>query len=556
MRKVSKVRKSLIRRRNSSAEDCEDYRRKSKGDEEDEDSVGQCRPRANSKHSYLARMRSKSDEEVFESSLDRRYTRRKTVTKRKNGSRLDLGSSTFWSRTEDLQRGRVRSLASYYENSDSEQHSRTSHRHIVQHTHLDEKLDRNLARNDYNLISIPNPTLLSTSIPDLVSQVAFSGCYMMSCELLSYHGPTNPKIVYHNAQWTSHPGSPNYQSFSPNHDSRFNNHDSFHSFDPHQCRGQENWANSTYPSWGRRHTLDHINVSPLETSRKRQKVSRPSNSFRRKSLLFFKMLGSGEWRDRSEKYEVQKCVREDEPVSPIEEICPSRPNQTTPTRRFIEEDGEVNRTVSDSQEGVVLRRRSRGGVRRRSRQSIAHTEELSSSLPYFSTPKPPTSQPRDFPFTDDLPPRPVKPPRPASCYINSAMKTSPEPATGSGFQRKLRRLSASVKNFSLERMIHHRKHSGPLKEEDVNQVSLPGSFVEVRRISDPSIANRKSLPADFRYENVSNFFAAEQLGGKSWPLCYNPSCSFHLYRADLNVYIFLQPSYPAHFLPGFLLPAF
>ena len=49
-----------------------------------------------------------------------RYTRRKTVTKRKNGSHIDLGSSKFWSRTEDLQRGRVRSLASYYENSDSE----------------------------------------------------------------------------------------------------------------------------------------------------------------------------------------------------------------------------------------------------------------------------------------------------------------------------------------------------------------------------------------------------------------------------------------------------
>ena len=340
----------------------------------------------------------------------------------------------------------------------------------------------------------------------------------MSCELLSNHGPTYPKIVYHNAQWTSHPGSPNlnYQTYSPSTDSSFNSsfnsEDSFHNYNPHQCRGQENWANSTYPAWGRRHTLDHINVSPLiETSRKRQKISRPSNSFRRKSLLFFKMLGSGEWRDRSEKYEVHKCVREDEPVSPIEEISPSRPNQTTPSRRFIEEDGEVNRTVSDSQDGVVLRRRSRGGVRRHSRQNIPPAEEHSSSLPHFSTPQPPTSQPREFSFTDDLPPRPVKPPRPSSCYINSARRGSQEPATGSGFQRKLRRLSASVKNFSLERMIHHRKHSGPLKEEDVNQVALPPSFVEVRRISDPSIANRKSLPADFRYENVSNYFAAEQV---------------------------------------------
>ena len=70
---MRKVRKSLIRRRNSSAEDYEDYRRKSKGDEEEEEGVSQCRPRANSKHSYLSRMRSKSDEEVFESSLDRRF---------------------------------------------------------------------------------------------------------------------------------------------------------------------------------------------------------------------------------------------------------------------------------------------------------------------------------------------------------------------------------------------------------------------------------------------------------------------------------------------------
>ena len=40
--------------------------------------------------------------------------------KLKNGGFLELGNSTFWNRAEDLERGRVKSLASYYENSDSE----------------------------------------------------------------------------------------------------------------------------------------------------------------------------------------------------------------------------------------------------------------------------------------------------------------------------------------------------------------------------------------------------------------------------------------------------
>jgi hypothetical protein len=65
---MRKVRKSLIRRRNSSAEDYEDYRKKNK--EEEDEGV---RPRCASKHSYLSRMRSKSDEEVFEGASDRRF---------------------------------------------------------------------------------------------------------------------------------------------------------------------------------------------------------------------------------------------------------------------------------------------------------------------------------------------------------------------------------------------------------------------------------------------------------------------------------------------------
>ena len=63
---MRKVRKSLIRRRNSSAEDHDDYRSKSKEiEEEEEEEEVQVRPRCNSKHSYLARVKSKSDEEVF-----------------------------------------------------------------------------------------------------------------------------------------------------------------------------------------------------------------------------------------------------------------------------------------------------------------------------------------------------------------------------------------------------------------------------------------------------------------------------------------------------------
>ena len=34
-------------------------------------------------------------------------------------------------------------------------------------------------------------------------------------------------------------------------------------------------------------------------------------------------------------------------------------------------------------------------------------------------------------------------------------------------------------------------------------------FVEVRRVSDPAISNRKSLPADFRYEDVTSYFDAQ-----------------------------------------------
>ena len=66
-----------------------------------------------------------------------------------------------------------------------------------------------------------------------------------------------------------------------------------------------------------------------------------------------------------------------------------------------------------------------------------------------------------------------------------------------------------MKNFSLERMIHHRKHSGPLKEEELPQ--SPPSYIEPdgRTISDPAISNRKSLPADFRYENVANYLSSD-----------------------------------------------
>ena len=339
---------------------------------------------------------------------------------------------------------------------------------------------------------------------------------MMSCELLSSHGPAYPKIVYHNAQWTSHPGSEAFQNFPTfNRDQSFTSDQSFSSDQNFQCRSQERWANSTFPTngnWGRRHTVDHLNVSPLETNRKRQKVSRPSNSFRRKSLLFFKMLGSGEWRerDRSDKYQVKKCVREleeEEPTSPIEEPIHadrfrSELYEGTPYRRNDEEE-EVNRTVSDSLDEVVLRRGSR--ATRRQRRSISKSRD------FIPGPQPAASDFDITPsFTDELPPRPSKPPRPSSCYVNNNRVTPLEVATGSGFQRKLRRLSASVKNFSLERMIHHRKQSGPLLEEEMPEVTLPPSYIEPRRISDPAIANRKSLPADFRYENVINYFPSHQ----------------------------------------------
>ena len=68
---MKKVRKSFIRRRNSSAEDHEEYRRKSQETEPEPEE--QVRPRCNSKHSYLSRIRSKSDDEVFDGSLDRRF---------------------------------------------------------------------------------------------------------------------------------------------------------------------------------------------------------------------------------------------------------------------------------------------------------------------------------------------------------------------------------------------------------------------------------------------------------------------------------------------------
>lgn len=106
----------------------------------------------------------------------------------------------------------------------------------------------------------------------------------------------------------------------------------------------------------------------------------------------------------------------------------------------------VHRSVSDYPDGVVIRRHLRGSS---SRSSIATT---SSTL-----------------------------------TTDSAMVTSTPKPSSSSFHHKFRRLSASVKNFSLEKIMHQKKYAQST-QETVERDSLLSSLSE----------HRKSLPADFR----------------------------------------------------------
>ena len=296
----------------------------------------------------------------------------------------------------------------------------------------------------------------------------------MPCELLSSpyppHRPAYPKIVYHNSQWTSHPD--------------------------HSCRRQE-LLNRTFPGdWmglARRHTLDHINTVeervgsphpvPPEKSRKRQKVARSSSSFKRKSLLFFRMLGATDRREG--RYEVQEnrttCVRD------VGQHQAVRSVQSDPVSSPEESRESVRRTVSDSNDQVVLRRRSGANIGSRPQTLVDQNQtEPAPICPSSAAPLPQI--------------------RPASCYVKTPSRrgsATPDQSDCSGLHKKLRRFSASVKNFSLDKMMPgSRKLSGSggsaVKEE--TRVVPDGAAGHL--LAPPvSRKQRKSLPADFRYEN-------------------------------------------------------
>jgi len=316
---------------------------------------------------------------------------------------------------------------------------------------------------------------------------------MSSCELLPgpfslHRGPAYPKIVYHNQQWTSHPS---------------NDHHQWPSTSSHQWptasgewAGGSQWVNTTYPSgdhWirtahssasfahlERRHTLDNINFAAQQKeaeeekgqSRKRQKLVRPSNSFKRKSMLFFKLLGSERKDKKEQRYEI-KCSRDNIAPSPHVSIRSTASEPVHTSTPIVP--ATVHRTVSDSTETVTLRRATKSI---RTSGSRPLTMDVSSSTSH------------SFRFSEDLPPRPLSK-RPSSCYVKSPSR---EPDQVSGFQRKLRRFSSSVKNFSLEKIMNQRKLSGPLKEETVTDSSEQSS-------SSSSTRQRKSLPSDFKFEN-------------------------------------------------------
>ena len=302
----------------------------------------------------------------------------------------------------------------------------------------------------------------------------------MSCDLraspLSLHRPSYPKIVYHNDKWTSYPDVPPL------------------------CRTQASRAafsfsedGPAYRSSQRRHTLDQINFmdesiesSDLQReSRKRPKISRSSNSFKRKSLLFFRMLGS-EKKDKVEEEESleipeQKCIRDI--ISPHQSVrsVVSEPASTNVATH--PDDVIVHRTVSDTTEHVVLRR-SRVGLEDRETRS---DRESRPNTMVESTPST-ASSPRSSIIS------PCK--RPSSCYIS----TQDQPET-SRLQRKLRRLSASVRNFSFDKLLNNRKLSGPLKEIETDSFPDGKDDAGSQQSDEDSTGQRKSLPPDFKYEN-------------------------------------------------------
>jgi len=136
----------------------------------------------------------------------------------------------------------------------------------------------------------------------------------------------------------------------------------------------------------------------------------------------------------------------------------------------------VHRSVSDNSEEIVMFRRRRGS-------QIVRQRPLSVAITGYKEKVPCISNKR-----------------PLSCYVKSQSSSPPkEPA--SAFQKKLRRMSATVKNFSLEKLIHQRKLPPHLKGDLVTE-----------RLERKE--KRKSLPPNFRFANGELGFSTPHIRRK------------------------------------------
>ena len=222
-------------------------------------------------------------------------------------------------------------------------------------------------------------------------------------------------------------------------------------------------------SGDRRHTVDHGQVERLKVQdgkpgkkEKKHKLGK-ENSFKRKSVMFLKMFGGDKKKDEE---------GEDGASVTYVESTVNDWSDLEPTKSAMISEDEIIRSVSVGSSDEVVLRRAPG--KRPIVRPITVMECNTTQIPSLNRHQPSIGR------------------RPRSCYVKtpSTKSLANEP---SAFQKRLRRFSASVKNFSLEKIMHQRKLSTSLREDSDTCVSEPII----------TFTQRKSLPPDFRYDNDS-----------------------------------------------------
>ena len=290
----------------------------------------------------------------------------------------------------------------------------------------------------------------------------------MSCELLTPYSyisplqrdlslstPVYPHIIYHNKQWIpTRASNLNLNNLNTQADS-------------------SSLLSLQHPTQGSAPRRASLHRTASEYSRRTEDIKpsgkRPKlTKSKRISLPFFnlnKMLGS----DRKSGSHTRSglCCASAEKCSAHSEI-------TSISEDYP--DDVIHRSVSDNSEDVVM-------FRRRRPAQVVRQRPLSVSTVS-------TYKERSVPCISNK--------RPLSCYVKS-QASSPPKEDISLFQKKFRRLSATVKNFSLEKLMHQRKMSAVVK-------SAPS--LEERN------EKRKSLPCNFRFADGELTFATPSVKRK------------------------------------------